>query len=65
MYPTTYKGWLINYDPTPIPCREFDWVATSPDFDADYEDGRFVCCSGEQFHARSYEELVAHIDGED
>ena len=35
-----YRGWRIDCDPKPIPCRSFDWTATHPDYDVDWcEDG--------------------------
>lgn len=33
----TYRGWLIDCDPKPIPVRNCDWTATHPDYDASYE----------------------------
>jgi hypothetical protein len=33
----TYRGWSIDYDPKPIPIRDFDWMATHPDYDASWE----------------------------
>lgn len=59
----TYRGWAIHYDPPPIPIRSFDWTATGPDFDADYqgeEDG-FVG-NGQQVSAPTRDALVAEID---
>ena len=34
--PDTYRGWTISYDPPPIPCRNFDWQAFHPDYDAEW-----------------------------
>lgn len=31
----TYRGWLVRYDPPPIPVRDFDWTATHPDYDGE------------------------------
>ncbi len=58
----TYKGWEISFDMPPIPARNFDWCATSPDFDADCDQYGFFICSGEQVHAATYEELVEAIE---
>ena len=32
--PATYRGWSVDYDPKPIPIRDFDWTASHPDCDA-------------------------------
>jgi len=59
----TYRGWAISYDPPPIPIRSFDWTATGPDFDADYqgeEDG-FVG-NGQQVSAGSRDALIVEVD---
>lgn len=37
MSASTYRGWSVNFDPKPIPIRDFDWTATHPDYDASYE----------------------------
>ena len=58
----TYKGWSIWADYPPIPSRQFDWCATSPDFDAEYDEGQLICVSGEQVHAATYEDLLQAID---
>lgn len=58
-----YRGWSVNYDPPPIPVRDFDWSATHPDYDADWrgeEDG--WCDNGLKANAATYEELCAEID---
>lgn len=58
-----YRGWNISASYPPIPCRDFDWSATHPDYDASYEgeeDG-WVSCGG-QVNAATYEELLAEID---
>lgn len=57
-----YKGWQIYFDMPPIPSRAFDWVAQSPDFDAEYDDGQLVCCGGQQVHAATYEDLLQEIE---
>lgn len=60
----TYKGWQISFDMPPIPCRDFDWSAVSPDYDVDCDlDGPF-CCAGSQVHAGTYEELLESIEDE-
>ncbi len=59
----THQGWSISFDLKPIPCRDFDWTATHPDYDASYEgeeDG-WVATGGIE-HAATYEELIAAID---
>lgn len=58
----TYRGWAVSYDLTPIPFREFDWSATSPDYDVDCDDSGFFRCAGQQVHAATYEQLTAEID---
>lgn len=58
-----YKGWDIDVDRKPIPSRNFDWMAVSPDYECDYddEDGP-VIISGEVLYAATYEELLFEID---
>jgi hypothetical protein len=53
----TYRGWSINFDFPPIPCREFDWSATHPDYDGadDANDNRVV-------HGRTRDDVMAEID---
>jgi hypothetical protein len=58
----TYKGWQIGFDLKPIPVRSFDWTATSPDYDVDCDQDGFFCCSGQQVHAATYEDLLFEID---
>lgn len=58
-----YRGWKIGFDMPPIPCRDFDWSATHPNYDASYEgeeDG-WVGTGGQVF-AGTYEDLLAEID---
>ena len=58
-----YKGWQIYFDMPPIPCRDYDWSATGPNYDASYEgeeDG--WVSSGGHVHAATYEELLMAID---
>lgn len=58
----TYRNWSIDFDPKPIPSRDFDWTATSPDYDVDCDlDGPFRC-AGDAVYAATYEELTALID---
>lgn len=59
---STYKGWSIQVDPKPIPSRDFDWSATSPDFDMDVDDDGTVVCSGEVLYAATLEELLQGIE---
>lgn len=28
-----YRGWSISHDYPPVPCRDFDWSATHPNYD--------------------------------
>lgn len=58
----TYKGWEISFDMPPIPNRNFDWTATSPDFDCDGDSEGFHICSGQQVHAATYKELLVEIE---
>lgn len=58
----TYRGWTISFDFPPIPCREFDWSATSPDYDCDCDDGGFSQCAGSIVHARTRDKLLEAID---
>lgn len=58
----TYRGWTISFDFPPIPCRDFDWSATSPDYDCDCDDGGFFVSSGEVVYARTRDELMQAID---
>lgn len=58
----TYKGWSIWLDYPPIPSRQFDWCATLPDFDAEYDEGQLIVVSGEQLHAATYEDLLQAIE---
>lgn len=58
----TYRGWAVSNDYPPIPVRDFDWSATSPDYDADCDSDGFFRCAGQQVHAATYEQLTAEID---
>lgn len=52
-----YRGWMISFDYPPIPCRDFDWSATHPDYDGaeDANDNRVV-------HGRTRDDVIAEID---
>lgn len=61
----THRGWSISHDHPPVPVRDMDWSATSPDYDASYEgpeDGWVA--SGTRLTAATREDLVALIDDE-
>lgn len=53
----THRGWVISFEYPPIPCRDFDWAATHPDYDGadDANDNRVV-------HGRTREAVIAEID---
>lgn len=55
--PSRYRGWLISFDYPPIPCRDFDWSATHPDYDGadDANDNRVV-------HGRTRDAVIAEIN---
>lgn len=57
-----YKGWNISFDPKPIPTRDLDWIATSPDYDADCDQDGFFRCSGQQVSAATHQQIIAEID---
>ncbi|MGN7160853.1 hypothetical protein [Sphingomonas sp. SAFR-052] len=52
-----YRDWAISFDYPPIPCRDFDWSATHPDYDGadDANDNRIV-------HGRTRDDVIAAID---
>jgi len=56
-----HRGWTIDYDPKPVPDRSWDWTAAAPDFDVDFQDGRWVT-SGGHVNAATYDDLIAQID---
>lgn len=58
----THRGWSINFDFPPIPIREFDWSATSPDYDCDGDSEGFHCCSGAMVHGATRDEVIREID---
>jgi len=62
MADNTYRGWTISFDYPPIPCRDFDWSATSPDFDADCDGTGFHCCSGHHLTAATLKDLLEAIN---
>lgn len=55
--PYSHRGWSIDFVNPPIPCRDFDWCGTHPDFDGaeDANDDRVV-------HGRTREAVMAAID---
>lgn len=57
----THKGWVLNYNPPPIPVRSFDWVAIHPDYEAWTEDGEWVS-NNLSLHAPNKKELLLAID---
>lgn len=58
----THKGWTIIAAYPPIPVRDFDWSATSPDYDCDCDQDGFHLAGGQIVHAASYEALLVEID---
>lgn len=58
----SYKGWSISADSPPIPNRQFDWSATSPDYDVDCDQDGFFACAGHHVHAATYEDLLQEIE---
>ena len=57
-----YKGWAISYDYPPIPVRDMDWSATSPDYDCDGDSEGFHCVQGQMVHAATLKDLYIAID---
>ena len=55
--PGEYRGWQISFDYPPIPCRDFDWSATHPDYDGaeDANDNHVV-------HGRTRRMVLDEID---
>lgn len=37
-----HKGWEVQFNPPPIPVRDFDWVAIHPDYEGWMQDGDYV-----------------------
>jgi hypothetical protein len=58
----THRVWAISYDMKPIPVRDCDWTATSPDYDCDCDEDGFFRCAGDQVNAATYEELLVEIE---
>lgn len=58
----THRGWSISFDYPPIPCREFDWSGTHPDYDCDCDGDGFYCVAGAIVHGRTREDVIAAID---
>lgn len=58
----THKGWQIGFDLPPIPTCNFDWSATSPDYDVDCDQDGFHQCAGQMVNAATYEELLEAIE---
>ena len=58
----THRGWTISFDYPPIPCRDFDWSATHPDYDCDCDEGGFFATSGAIVHGATREAVIAEID---
>lgn len=56
-----YRGWIISFDPPPIPDRSMDWCATGPDFDAELIDGQWEA-NGQQVRAATRFELCDEVD---
>lgn len=50
-----HRGWQIEHNPPPIPCRDFDYTATHPDFDGEGDN--------RQVWAGTITGIVAEIDG--
>ncbi|RYG88586.1 MAG: hypothetical protein EON59_04055 [Alphaproteobacteria bacterium] len=60
--PNMHRGWRISFDFPPIPCRDFDWSATSPDYDADCDGDGFYQCAGHIVHGRTRDDVVEAIN---
>lgn len=56
-----YRGWTIWFYPPPIPYRDFDYVATHPDYDAWMEDGE-EASNGKIVHAPTFAKILIEID---
>lgn len=61
MLAKTHRGWTIRFDPPPVPYRDFDYVATHPDYDVWMEDGEEVS-NGKIVHAPTLNRLIVEID---
>jgi hypothetical protein len=53
--PAEYRGWSI--DSTPVGYR-----ATSPDYDAEFDDGMWRTCGGGLVHGSTIDELKVAVD---
>ncbi len=60
--PNTYRGWAISFDFPPIPVRDFDWSATSPDYDCNCDQDGFYASGGQVVHAATRAALIEAID---
>lgn len=60
--PDTYRGWSISFDYPPIPCRDFDWSAISPDYDCDGDSEGFHQCAGAIVHGSTRDAVIEEID---
>lgn len=58
----THRGWSISFDYPPIPCRDFDWSATSPDYDCDGDSEGFHQTGGYVVHGRTRGDVIEAID---
>lgn len=61
MLKETHKGWDIQFNPPPIPVRDFDWVAIHPDYEGWMQDGDYVS-NGLIVHAPNKTELIKAIE---
>lgn len=57
-----HRGWSLSFDFPPIPVRDFDWSATSPDYDCDCDDEGFHATSGAVVHGPTRAAVIAEID---
>ena len=57
-----HRGWSISFDFPPIPVRDFDWSATSPDYDCDGDSEGFHQCSGAIVHGATRAAVIEAID---
>lgn len=60
--PDTYRGWRISFDYPPIPCRDFDWSATHPDYDCDCDQDGYFAVSGAIVHASTRDGVISAVD---
>lgn len=57
-----YRGWLITFDYPPIPCRDFDWSATHPDYDPTPNQAEDGPSDDRVVHGRTREAVMEAID---